>query len=55
MRDSDNKLCILGNKRGIMEKKHEEMVRVNLKDKIKDNLLFGVKMRRRRGWLRGED
>ena len=49
---SDNKFRILGNKKGILKKKHEEFVKVNLKYKIKDNQLYGVKLRRRRDWLR---
>ena len=52
-RSTDKKLRILNNKKGVMDKKHQEMVDFNLKYKIKDNNLLGIKLRKRRNWLRG--
>ena len=43
----------LGSKKGVISKQREELVLLSLKYKIKDNNLFGVKLRRRRTWLRG--
>ena len=47
------KLKTLGNSKGLVKKQHEEIVSVSLKYKIKDNNHLGVKLRRRKNWLRG--
>ena len=47
------KFKILKNKRGVVQKQHDEMVSLSLKYKIKDNNLHGVKLRKKRNWLRG--
>ena len=53
LRNSQSKFRILGNKgEGDLRKNHDEIVKASLKIKIKDNKLYGVKMRKRRDWLR---
>ena len=47
-----NKCKTLGNKKGFVKKHREEMVNMSLKVKIKDNNLYGVKLRKKRNWLR---
>ena len=48
------KLKTLGNFKGIVKKQHEEMVSVSIKYKIKDNNHLGVKLRKKKNWLRGK-
>ena len=53
LRNSQSKFRVLGNKgEGDLRKNHDEIVKASLKIKIKDNKLYGVKMRKRRDWLR---
>ena len=47
------KFRVLGNLKGVVKKQHEEMVSLSIKYKIRDNNQLGVKLRRRRNWLRG--
>ena len=47
---SFTKFKVLGDKRGILAKKHEEMMSLSLNLKIKDNNLYGVKLRRKKNW-----
>ena len=51
---SFTKFKVLGDKRGILAKKHEEMMSLSLNLKIKDNNLYGVKLRRKKNWLKGK-
>ena len=48
-----SKFKVLGKRVGVKKKQHEEFVMMSLKYKIRDNYLHGVKLRRRRNWLRG--
>ena len=48
----NSKFRVLGNKKGVTQKKHDEFVKMSLKYKIRDNNLYGIKLRRRRTWLR---
>ena len=48
-----SKFKVLGNKKGILAKKHEEIMSLSLKLKIKDNNLYGGRLRRKKNWLRG--
>ena len=53
MKNSQSKFRVLGEKgEGDLRKNHDEMVKVSLKIKIKDNKLHSIKMRKRRDWLR---
>ena len=54
MQKIDSKFKALGNKEGILSKKHDEMALLTMKYKIKDNNLYGVKLRKRRDRLRGK-
>ena len=47
MQNSISKLRILAKKGKFMEKKHEELVNLTMKHKIRDNILYGVKLRRK--------
>ena len=47
------KFRVLGDLKGVIKKQHEEMVSLSIKYKIKDNNQLGIKLRRRRNWLRG--
>ena len=49
-----SKFKVLGEKRGVLTKKHEEMMSLSLNLKIKDNNLYGGKLRRKKNWLRGK-
>ena len=51
--NSDQKMKFLGNKNSVMIKKHEEFSKLFMKYKIKDNLLYSVKLRKKKIWLRG--
>ena len=51
--NSDSKFKVLKNKDNILGRKHKELSGIILKYKIKDNDLFGVKLRKRRDWLKG--
>ena len=44
---------MFGTREGVMNKKHEELVNLTMKYKIKDNNLYVVKLCSRRNWLRG--
>ena len=48
----DKKFRVLGEKENVLDKKHEEIVKVTLKYKIKDNDLDGVKLRKKRDKLK---
>ena len=48
-----SKFKILGNRAGVKGKNREELVSLALKMKIRDNNLYGVKVRKRRDFLRG--
>ena len=49
-----NKFQTLGsNKKGVLNKHHEDMVMLSLKMAIKDNNLKGIKLRKKKNWLRG--
>ena len=50
---SNQKLRVLGNKKTVLLKKHEEGVLISLKYKLKDNILYGAKLRKMRNYLRG--
>ena len=50
---SNEKFRVLGNKKGVLSKKHEEGVNLAMKYKIKDNILFETMLRKKRNWLRG--
>ena len=52
VRDMGSKMKILGNKRSVKTKQHEEFVSLALKYKLRDNALLGTKLRKRRDWLR---
>ena len=43
----------MGDLKGVVKKQHEEIVSLSNKYKIKDNSQLGVKLHRRRNWLRG--
>ena len=47
------KLKVLGSKSGVVGKQREEIVSIALRLKIRDNNLHGMKMRRKRDYLRG--
>ena len=47
-----SKLKILGNNKNVRKKQREEFVNLTLKYKMRDNGLFGKKLRKRRDWLR---
>ena len=47
------KFKVLGSKRGLMGKQHDNFVSAALKLKLRDNNLHGVRIRRRRNYLRG--
>ena len=49
---SQAKFKVLGNNKEVLKTKHEEMVKLNLKYKIKDNILYGVMLRKRKEYLR---
>ena len=50
---SQSKFRVLGEKgEGDLRKNHDEIVKISLKIKIKDNKLHCIKMRKRRDWLR---
>ena len=44
----------LGKKEGVKTKQREEFIHLALKYKLRDNGLFGVNLRKRRNWLRGQ-
>ena len=48
------KFKILGDKKGVRGKQREEVMAVTMKYKVKDNNLYGIKVRRRRNYLRGK-
>ena len=50
----DKKFRVLGEKEKVLDKKHDEMVKLTLKYKIKDNDLDGVRLRKKRDRLRGK-
>ena len=54
LHNSDKKFRVLGNIENILGKKHSELSKIILKYKLKDNNLFGVKLQKRRNWLRGK-
>ena len=43
----------LGGKRGVLDKCHDDISELAIKYKIRDNILEGKKLRKRRNWLRG--
>ena len=49
-----NKFRVLNDKGGILSRQREEMVSLSLKYKIKDNNLYGKKLRRKKNWLKGK-
>ena len=49
---TSEKFKSLGNKKGFIKKHRDEMVNMSLKFKIKDNNLHGIKLRKKRNWLR---
>ena len=49
-----SKFKVLGNKKGILAQKHEEIMSLSLNLKIKDNNLYGRKLRRKKNWLKGK-
>ena len=53
LRGNNAKFQIFGTREGVMNKKHEELVNLTMKYKIKDNNLYVVKLRSCRNWLRG--
>ena len=48
-----SKFRVLGDKRGVLDKNRRDIVSLSLTMKIKDNNLFGVKLRRKKNWLIG--
>ena len=46
------KFKILGDRRGVKERQRSELVDLTLKYKIRDNNLYGIKLRKRRDYLR---
>ena len=52
VRNSNLKFRVLGEKTGQMDRKREEFLGITLKYKIRDNILYGVKVRRKRDGLR---
>ena len=52
VRNSNLKFRVLGEKMGQMDRKREEFLGMTLKYKIRDNILYGVKVRRKRDGLR---
>ena len=53
MRGLRNKFKVLGTKSGVVGRQREEIVSIALKLKLRDNNLHGMKMRRKRDYLRG--
>ena len=50
----DRKFKVLGERKKVLDRKHEEMVKVTLKYKIRDNDLDGVRLRKKRDRLKGK-
>ena len=48
-----SKFRVLGDKKGVLAKKHDEMMSLSLSMKIRDNNLHGGRIRRRKNWLKG--
>ena len=48
------KFRVLGDKKGLIAKKQEEIMSLSLNLKIKDNNLYGGRLRRKKNWLRGK-
>ena len=53
-RSLGSKMKILGAREGVRKKQHDEFVEFSLKYKLRDNGLYGRKLRKRRNWLRGQ-
>ena len=47
------KFKTLGDKRGVMGSQREEVMSITMRYKVKDNTLFGIKVRKRRNYIRG--
>ena len=48
-----SKFKILGDKRGVSGNQRDEFMSITMRYKVKDNTLHGIKVRKRRNYIRG--